>query len=68
MCAHDLRAARWRKSSRSSDQANCVEIAVLSGGRCMSPAVCVRDSKNIDGAVLAFPVASWTGFLSGASR
>lgn len=29
MMAPDLPTARWRKSSRSTSQANCVEVAVL---------------------------------------
>ncbi|MGH3779139.1 MAG: DUF397 domain-containing protein [Pseudonocardiaceae bacterium] len=31
MTALDLGGARWRKSTRSSDVANCVEVAVLDG-------------------------------------
>ena len=49
MPALDLSGARWRKSSRSTDKANCVEVAVAVG------AVAVRDSKNPTGGVLAFP-------------
>jgi hypothetical protein len=33
MPALDLSGARWRKSSRSSNVSNCVEVAVLNGAR-----------------------------------
>ena len=46
-------APRWRKSSYSSDAANCVEVAFD------GPAVGVRDSKNADGPVLVFPESAW---------
>ena len=33
MPALDLSGARWHKSSRSTDMANCVEVAFLDGAR-----------------------------------
>jgi hypothetical protein len=47
----------WRKSSRSSDTANCVEVA-FAGSR-----VAVRDSKNPDGPVLTYRTESWSLFI-----
>jgi hypothetical protein len=58
MPALDLSGARWHKSSRSSDVANCVEVAVAAG------TVAVRDSKNPTGSVLAVPLPAWTAFTT----
>lgn len=58
MRALDLGSARWRKSSLSTDQANCVEVAVAAG------TVAVRDSKNPAGGVLAVPLPAWTAFTT----
>ncbi|MGH3870274.1 MAG: DUF397 domain-containing protein [Pseudonocardiaceae bacterium] len=72
-----LRHPAWRKSSYSSSQSNCVEVAAL-GWRTSSysssqyncvqvalggPAIGVRDSKDPDGPVLAVPSARWSSFL-----
>jgi hypothetical protein len=47
----------WYKSSYSSDDGNCVEIASLPGGRA------VRDSKNPEGGMLRFGHAEWSAFI-----
>ncbi len=46
------RELEWRKSTRSSDDANCVEVAWV------DRATAVRDSKNT-GPVLTFPTEAW---------
>jgi Domain of unknown function (DUF397) len=56
----NLSRARWKKSSRSSANGQCVEMADLDG------AVAVRDSKDPTGPVLIFTPAEWAAFLSGA--
>ncbi|TDP93827.1 DUF397 domain-containing protein [Labedaea rhizosphaerae] len=48
---------RWRKSSRSANNPNCVEMAHL-GHR-----VAVRDSKNTDGPILEFSTAGLKALL-----
>lgn len=52
---------KWFKSSYSSNEGpECVEVAISTA----HATVHVRDSKNTDGAQLAFSNASWTGFLA----
>jgi hypothetical protein len=50
---------KWRKSSYSSDDGNCVEVADRAGGRA------VRDSKLGDASpVLRFSAPQWSALLA----
>jgi hypothetical protein len=60
MAAMDLTRAAWHKSSRSSGNGNCVEVAIL------DDAVAVRDTKDRSGPVLVFTPAEWSAFVAGA--
>jgi hypothetical protein len=51
-------AGPWRKSSHSGSGNNCVEVARVAGG------CAVRDSKDPDGARLAFGSGAWTAFVA----
>ena len=55
---HDLPGAEWRKSARSGNQGNCVEVADNLPG-----IVGVRDSKDPTGPVLTFGPQAWKAFI-----
>jgi hypothetical protein len=54
----DLSAARWRKSSRSSESNTCVEVAFAGS------AAALRDSKHTEGPILTFPATALTSLLA----
>ena len=62
MSSTELSRARWRKSSYSNGQANCVEVAAVTGRRSV---VTVRDNKAPDGPSLIFTVRAWRQFIDG---
>jgi hypothetical protein len=53
----DLRTAQWFKSSYSSNNGTCVEVAFLPGG------VAARDSKDHNGGALIIDPATFRAFL-----
>jgi hypothetical protein len=53
----------FRKSSFSSGDRECVEVATNAPG-----AVAVRDSKDPDGPVLRFTPAAWTAFRTALAQ
>jgi hypothetical protein len=62
--ADDLTQAHWYKSSWSSYNGNCVEIAELGGRR-----IGVRDTKDAgSGPVLIFGETAWRSFLDGVKN
>lgn len=59
----ELTGARWRKSSRSNQDGNCVEVATNLGD-----VVGVRDSKDSGGPVLVVDAYSWRLFVAAPPR
>lgn len=59
----DLTGAIWRKSTRSGNGNNCVEVAenLIS----TTGLLYVRDSKNPTGPALAFTRDEWLAFTGG---
>jgi hypothetical protein len=55
-----LQGVRWRKSTRSSAQGNCVELARMTGG-----GVAIRNSRDPEGPALVFTGAELDAFLGG---
>jgi uncharacterized protein DUF397 len=58
MTGIDLSRAEWRKSSYSSQDGNCVEVA-----RNLPELVAVRDSEEPDGVKLMVSRETWRAFL-----
>jgi len=51
-------SVRWVKSSFSTNNGVCVEVASVPS------LILARDSKNADGPVLSFLPSSWAAFLT----
>jgi hypothetical protein len=56
----NLSRAEWHKSSYSSQDGNCVEVATNLPGT-----VAIRDSKAPEGPGLLIPAAEWRAFVRG---
>lgn len=57
----DLTSVQWRKSSYSSGNGQCVEVALAQG------VMAIRDSKNPAGPALVFDHDTWSAFVRGVT-
>lgn len=62
METEDLSRSRWRKSSYSGSNGECVEVAASQDGE----HVFVRNTRDRNGGLLDFTLAEWNAFLAGA--
>ncbi|MCM4078290.1 DUF397 domain-containing protein [Paractinoplanes hotanensis] len=58
----DFSRATWRKSTKSQQSGQCVELAKVDG------AIGVRDSKEPNGPILVFTVEEIAAFFDGAAH
>ena len=58
----DAPQVRWHKSSHSSANGQCVEVAPVAG------TIAVRDSTNPDGPKLIFTRQAWVAFVEDVKR
>ncbi|MCI0384040.1 DUF397 domain-containing protein [Streptomyces sp. CNQ085] len=61
---HDLPIDRWRKSSHTAGDGNCVEVAEIPG----TSGIAVRDSKNLGVPPARVSRPAWAAFLSAVAR
>ncbi|MBB4935739.1 hypothetical protein FHR32_000044 [Streptosporangium album] len=68
----DLSSVAWRKSSRSTNGGDCVEVAIVPGDPALAEhkadadeLYLVRDSKDPQGPALAFTQREWDAFVGG---
>ncbi|MEV0644713.1 DUF397 domain-containing protein [Phytomonospora sp. NPDC050363] len=54
--------ATWRRSTRSGQTGNCVEVADLGVG------VGVRDTKDRDGGTLVISAGEWANFVDSLKK
>jgi len=57
----DRRAIRWIKSSVSTGNGACFEVATVKQDE-----ILVRNSRDPEGPILSFTKAEWVAFLAGA--
>jgi hypothetical protein len=64
----DTSQFQWRKSTRSANGSECVEVATVgnsSDAGAQAPSVLLRDSKNPSGPILTFMSVQWRDFIGG---